>query len=211
MSITSIQPRKFWQDPSTWLLIIANIVIIVLALKDGWNLLTLMWVYWVQSVIIGVINVIRIFALRDFSTTHMRYRDGTPIPNTKKEKIVNAFFFLVHYGFFQVCSAIMIWNASYVFKRQFEPPELLPIYISAGIFLANHLFSFLYHYKDLTKKQELGNLMAVPYIRIIPMHFVVFLMVLIPSPLASFLLLRTVADVSMHAIEHYNKKNYFNS
>jgi hypothetical protein len=134
----------------------------------------------------------------------MAYRNGQPIPNSIGEKIFNACFFLVHYGGFQAAYAVMIWNAHNVFGRSFDPPQLLPIYMSAGIFFVNHLFSLVYHFKEVFKNQEVGKLMSIPYIRIIPMHLIVILMAIIPSPLIAFLLLRMVADVAMHAVEHYN-------
>ena len=47
--------KKFW-DKSTKLLIISNIVTIIFALSERWDLKTVLWIYWFQSIIIGYFN-----------------------------------------------------------------------------------------------------------------------------------------------------------
>lgn len=195
--------KKFWQDSSTWLLVITNLIIIIFATVQHWNFLTLMWIYWTQSVIIGLVNFVRMLLLKDFSTKGMIF-GGKPVEKTTSSKIAMAFFFLFHYGGFQAMYVFFIFDAHDVFGKQFDPPELLPILIGAGFFLINHVYSFIRHFYELSRKQKLGDVMGIPYIRIVPMHIVIIFMAIVPSPLIIFLLLRTVADVTMHAVEHHN-------
>jgi hypothetical protein len=68
-------------DRSLWFLLLANGVTILLAIAQDWNLSTLLWIYWCQSVTIGVLNFVRMLEL------------GEPKP---------AIFFLLHYGFFHL-------------------------------------------------------------------------------------------------------------
>lgn len=57
--------KKFW-DKSTKLLVVSNIVTIVFAIIEGWDLHTLLLIYWFQSVIIGYFNYKRILKLENF-------------------------------------------------------------------------------------------------------------------------------------------------
>ena len=49
-------------------LIIANLITIVLAVYEDWNLQELMVIYWSQSVIIGYFSIRRMLDLQQFST-----------------------------------------------------------------------------------------------------------------------------------------------
>jgi hypothetical protein len=73
-------------------------------------------------------------------------------------------------------------------------------------FLANHCFSFRYHLReDLERTRNLGSLMFFPYARILPMHLTIIFGGFIAFRFAAvllFLLLKTLADLAMHAVEH---------
>jgi hypothetical protein len=60
--------RNLLNDPSLLFLLTSNVITIFLAIKENWNLSTIMLVYWFQSVIIGFFNFIRILQLEEFST-----------------------------------------------------------------------------------------------------------------------------------------------
>jgi hypothetical protein len=57
---------------------------------------------------------------------------------------------------------------------------------------------------DLRGTPNIGTLMFVPYIRIIPMHLTIILGVMLEDGLGLLLFgsLKTVADVAMHKVEH---------
>ncbi len=52
-------------DNSVWGLLLANLVTIMMAVMQDWSLLLVMWVYWCQSVIIGLFNFWRMMTLAD--------------------------------------------------------------------------------------------------------------------------------------------------
>ncbi|MEI6887308.1 MAG: DUF6498-containing protein, partial [bacterium] len=56
--------RNIFSDISLWVLLISNLVTIIIAILEGWNLITIMWVYWFQSASIGVVNFIRILNIK---------------------------------------------------------------------------------------------------------------------------------------------------
>ncbi|MGC1122656.1 MAG: DUF6498-containing protein [Candidatus Methanofastidiosia archaeon] len=188
----------FYKDLSFWVLLFSNGVTIFYALAETWSLLTLMVIYWVQSVIIGGFNVGRILSLQEFSTEGFTMNDQ-PVPPTGETKRQVATFFSLHYGFFHfIYGVFLATQAGYVGIQ----------YVAVGsvIFLVDHFFSFKYNReRDRKKIQNIGRLMFFPYARILPMHLVIIAFGVISSgtlPLVVFLALKTLADLVMHAVEH---------
>ena len=93
------QKNKLKPDSSIYSLIIANILILVLAIIEDWSLGPLLIIYWWQSVIIGVFNFIKITRLKNFHTNHLKSR-GKQLPANELTKMGMAFFFAFHYGIF---------------------------------------------------------------------------------------------------------------
>ncbi|MHC4186283.1 MAG: DUF6498-containing protein [Planctomycetota bacterium] len=194
--------RHFYSDLSFWALLASNLLAVVWALAENWSVAVTMWVYWSQSVIIGLFWFIKILALRDFSTK--RYKmNGRPVPPTKGTKIQTAVFFLVHYGGFHLGYAVFL-------SEQLKRVQAAPILAMAGIFSLYQGFSFFYNRKWVDKrKPNIGRLFVFPYARIIPMHLTIILGGLLTlnnyggrPVLLLFMLLKTAADVVMHVVEH---------
>lgn len=99
--------RNALLDSSTWVLLASNLIVAYLAVVESWSLVTIMLIYWFQSVIIGFFNFIRILQLKEFSTKGFRIMNKRPVP-TQATKTFVAFFFLFHYGFFHVGYLIFI-------------------------------------------------------------------------------------------------------
>ncbi|MBU7016349.1 MAG: hypothetical protein HXS44_02475 [Theionarchaea archaeon] len=190
--------RPFYQDISLWILILTNSATIYFALSENWSLLTIMIVYWVQSVIIGIFNFLRIMSLKEFSTENFYINDKQVQP-TEKAKRSTAYFFVLHYGFFHLIYGLfLLMNAKDI--------SIFFVLSGGSIFFVDHLFSFRYNRKrDEKKKRNIGTLMFFPYARIIPMHLVIVLYGAFLSgkgPLIVFLGLKTAADAIMHIFEH---------
>ncbi len=193
--------RRFLRsDPSALSLIVSNLVTIVIALIQGWDLAVLMWIYWAQSVIIGLANFVRILNLGEFSTRGMRV-NGRAVKPTGKVKTETAFFFLAHYGFFHLIYFFILAGTARIPVR-----NIAAVALCVAIFLGNHFFSLLYNLRaDLSRKPNIGTVMFFPYARIIPLHLtIIFGSFLIrgAAGLVFFLILKTVADLIMHGIEH---------
>lgn len=161
-----------------------------------------MWIYWFQSVTIGLINFVRILQLKDFSTEGFKV-NGQPVEPTPETRNSTAFFFLFHYGFFHFGYLIFLltFTAGEVFGGIPTPVEFQYIFLTSILFFFNHLFSYFYNRSRDTQKQKIGALMGYPYARIIPMHFTImfgFFGVALPL----FLILKTFADCIMHIVEH---------
>jgi len=186
----------FLNDLSLWFLLFSNIITIFLAIKENWNLSTIMWIYWFQSVIIGFFNFIRMFQLKKFSTEGVKI-DGQFVQPNNSTKFRLSFFFLFHYGFFHFGYLVFLLNYA-----SLQIVGLKYILLTALIFFINHLFSYIYNKPYDTKKQNIGTLMFYPYARIIPMHLVIIFGSIFGGALTSFLILKTFADAIMHIIEH---------
>ena len=193
------------RDTSVLGLIASNIVVIVWALIENWNLGFLMLVYWAQSVIIGL------FWFYTIITYKNAYRKYTADPFELPDKL-NAFsrlgiglFFLFHFGFFHSGYLTFLLSPAFSEEKTFEFP-LLAFVIVTGLFFINQLiWSINFAGKSEHRPANIGKLMGFPYARIIPIHLTIMLGGLVSDRgfnptfvLLIFLTLKTVVDVMMH-------------
>ncbi len=190
--------KNYSNNQSLGLLILANLIAIILSVWQGWNFGTVLWGYWFQSIIIGIFSWRKILDLKDFSTKNFKI-NGQAVQATRKTKLFTAWFFLFHYGFFHLIYAIFLGvGISFV--------DWPGVFIVAIIFLINHTISYKKNKaQDQLRKPNIGVVMFFPYVRIIPMHFIIMLGFIITDGvygLILFLLFKTAADSVMHLIEH---------
>jgi len=189
-------------DASGWSLVLSNLFTIIIAVWQRWDLNTVMIVYLFQNIIIGIFNVVKILTHRFFVTVN---KGNVPDNAIWTIKIFLASFFAVHYGGFQFGYFMFLGHS-----LKYVDPGF--IFLTSGVFFANHLFSFLYNYKKERERFDIGRLMFFPYVRIIPMHVTIifggFIILLLKNKFAEqlvlvlFLLMKTVADIKMHEEEH---------
>ena len=74
-------------DPALRALIVSNAVTLVIALFEGWSLEPLLFIYWAQSVIIGVFHIRRMLNLKSFTTDGLKIngRPVAPVPQSKRQ------------------------------------------------------------------------------------------------------------------------------
>ncbi|MCX6719870.1 MAG: DUF6498-containing protein, partial [Candidatus Staskawiczbacteria bacterium] len=182
-------------------LIFSNVLTIILALTQNWDFLTILWVYWSQSVIIGIFSYLKILSAKQFDVGNMMF-NNKPLSNDKKSKLIIANFFAFHYGFFHIGYFFFLWFFSHIIPTIANEPSTVnfqEIYIGAGIFFTNHLFSYFYNRrKEINKKQNIKHLMFFPYLRVLPMQ----LTFVIGLPITMFLILKSAVDVIMQTIEN---------
>ncbi|MDO9326270.1 MAG: DUF6498-containing protein [Methanoregula sp.] len=201
-------------------LIAANVITIVLAVIQNWDIATVMFIYWVQSLIIGLFTIISL--LTAVASPPITNGDGASIqkplsPFQEKWgflffKYGLAAFFAVHYGFFHYAYYFFIVESGIFGQVNFSSPDL---YLACGFFFLNHLYSYRYYRKEpLPGKDTLGEDFVMPYSRIIPMHLTIIfggIVVLVLQAfgilttlpvLILFLVLKTYADLDMHLKKH---------
>ncbi len=189
-------------DSSLWLLLASNVAAIFLAIQHGTGLLEILWMYWAQSVLIGIFNGVRIWQLKEF-TTHNFFINGQPAPENFATKKFTTLFFLAHFGFFHFVYAAFLLSGFVTSAPEHQAGfDVQTILVTTSIFFFNHLFSYVYNKAHDSERQHIGLMMIYPYARIIPMHLIIVLVPLFSSSLLFFLILKTAADCAMHVVEH---------
>ncbi|MBI5779410.1 MAG: hypothetical protein HZA49_08135 [Planctomycetes bacterium] len=203
--------KRTVKDNSALSLVAANLVTAIFAIVQKWTLAELMWIYWSQSITIGIFNFIRIWRLKQFRTDGLTMNDR-PVEPTEKSKKDIAIFFAMHYGFFHVGYLIFltqlgsggrIENLDSTPFITGVPIDTLAVIILALMFFGNHLYSFLHNKDNYRGVPNIGTMMFFPYARVIPMHLTLIIGAsMAQSAIILFLFLKTIADVIMHAVEH---------
>lgn len=160
---------------STWSLIFSNLSVIFFALIDGITAADVLWIYWGQSVIIGVFNFINIISLKEFSTDGFKQGGEQALP-TRGVKISTAVFFLFHYGFFHFIYAMFI-GGFYSMNQYYSSNTASNFVLYSGvIFFLSYLIEFItLRTEPSSEIPNIGKLMFAPYARIIPMHLTIIL------------------------------------
>ena len=181
--------KKIITSPSFMLLIAANLYCIWYYQNHPNGLATIIWIYWLQSVIIGLFNFADLLTIKNYDAGSMKLNDA---PITEKNKGCLPWFFLVHYGGFHAGYFLFLLIGFDL--RQVDTNFLL---IGVAAFIAEALWSYIKR-KQVEQEVQLsiGTLFFLPYLRIVPMH----LMILIPKftgiPTSMvFLVLKMAADL----------------
>lgn len=200
MSETNTNLRKkkrFYSDLSLWALLASNLIVIAWALKEGWSVEIIMWIYLSQSIFIGIFWFFKILTLKEFTTKGF-YSGGQKVKTTKKARNEVAVFFLVHYGLFHIVYLLTL-------VKETKSVPIFQILVLAGIFFLYQCFSFFYSKKwEAKEKPNIGTMMLFPYARIIPMHLTMCIALSEwgqQQTLALFLSLKLLADIIMHMVE----------
>lgn len=175
LNLSQLWNQVDFTNYSTLVLLFSNILVIIFAVVEKLSALDVMWIYWFQSVIIGIFNFIKILTLKEFSTEGFKQGNKQVLP-TKATKYSTGFFFLFHYGFFHLVYSVFL--GAFNSMTEFGSGRLDTKYIllSAIIFFISYLIEFI-----KSKQQEgeelpnIGKIMFEPYIRIIPMHLTIIL------------------------------------
>jgi hypothetical protein len=189
---------------SSTLLVLINLAIITIALLSHWSILTLLWGYWLQSIVIGFFTVLKLLTFGKHKTPHHGFLHS----------IRDTMFFTCHYGVFHVAYLVFLYlfttsGNSGVF---FTPPDYEGVACIGLLFFLTHCYSFVQHY--IWEQQIVyitpNQLFLEPYKRIFPMHLTIiaagFFSALIPTAESSllivFLILKTFADLKSHEVLH---------
>jgi hypothetical protein len=185
--------QRIFRDPGFWFLLLMNGYLIYYYQQQPGEFNTIVWIYWAQSVLIGLFNFFELMSVKDPDETSMTLNSQ---PVSKSNMGCAAWFFLFHYGFFHFVYAIFLL----VGKSSGVNGKLL--LITAGIFITESTIQLIRRRSNLqTDKVNVGKMFFTPYLRIIPMH----LMILAPAFLnmtasVIFLVLKTAADAGMYLL-----------
>lgn len=156
--------------PSSVALIIANLVPLAGVLLLGWHVFDILMLYWVENVVIGVINVMRMAACRG------------------REKGFLLPFFAVHYGLFcfgHLAAVTGLFSESfgttnawqYFFGGTLDEVWRSSLWLAIGAIAASHLFSFFSNFIAGGEylRTSARELMQRPYGRIVVLHVAIII------------------------------------
>ena len=181
--------KKYFTDPGFLLLLAANFYCIWYFQNNKDGFATVIWIYWFQSVIIGLFNFIDLLSIKKFDAGNLKINNE---PVTSANKGCVAWFFLVHYGFFHLGYAIFL-------LIQFGITTINGTFLLIGVsaFMFEAIVAFIRR-----KQQEKSGtinfslLFFLPYLRIVPMHLTILLPAFLKiTPSILFLVLKMVADI----------------
>jgi Family of unknown function (DUF6498) len=219
-AVSRVLPGEYELTPPVWSLLSANLITIVLAIIGNWDAATTIFIFWAQSVIIGIFTIASIIGAdtlaikADMDARHRERGEDIVLDprRVKKHQYILAAMFFVHYGIFHLAYYDFIINNGILGPVDLAGPG---IWFSCGIFFANHLYSFLfYRTRERRGEEYVNDTFIGPYFRIVPMHLIIFIgaivilileIVGITSTLpvlVIFLLLKTAADLAMHLWKH---------
>ena len=197
--------KRIFTDPSFLFLLAINIYCIWYYQNNPGEFNTLVFLYWGQSVLIGLFNFVDLLTVKNVLPGGIKI-NGEP-GDSSLSKGCTATFFLVHYGIFHFVYGIFILIQS-KFNIDFRF-----VLIGLAAFLLNLFIQFLRQKKwEKTHAVNTSAMFFLPYLRILPMH----LMILGPAFLnwkasTIFLVLKTFADVIMYLITSpLHKQNVIN-
>lgn len=213
IKLTQLWSQVDFKKTSTLTLIFSNVLVIFFAVIDEMSANELLWIYWSQSVIIGIFNFIRMLTLKNFSTEGFKQVNKQP-PPTRAIAISSAIFFLFHYGFFHIIYALFLGGFSEFSNSASGSGSIIFLLISAGTFFISYLIEFI---KSCSESADvlpnIGYIMFAPYARIIPMHFTIILggfIGMVGSFLSAdtniaiiilFTGIKTIVDLITHAVD----------
>ncbi len=219
------------QRPSAYALILANLMPVAGVALFDWNVVTILVLYWAESVVIGIMNVLRLICCQTDNILQ-----GIPLPGGQSlpdemsaamnDSIPKAYgrgfkffmvpFFMVHYGGFcfgHLSLLLALFSGglapSGAASSLFDPWEPLFLIAVAAIFFS-HLLSFITNYigNNEYKRASLFVLMFRPYGRIITMQIAIIFgaafVMFFGSPLPMLLILiaaKIVIDLRLHGKE----------
>ena len=179
--------------PSSIILVLANLIPLVGVVLYEWSVLEILLLYWTESVVIGLINVMRMISCQtdNILAGLVQFTAGKEIPPELQKNIppgalhaIKAFiipFFILHYGGF--CYGHLMAVTGFFSTSGFQGggSEALAqvwqwdFWIAVAAIGASHLFSFFNNYigKDEYKHTSLFLLMQRPYGRIVTMHLAI--------------------------------------
>jgi hypothetical protein len=205
------QASSPWSRPSVWLLVAANLVPVYGVLALGWAVFPLVLLFWVENVIVGAFNILRMLCARPAG--------GAP----SATKLFLIPFFTVHYGMFTFVHGIFVFV---LFAGDghdsFGGPASLAVGARDAVvgahltwpllaLVGSHLFSFISNYLlgGEYRRTTLQKLMQRPYGRIVVLHVAIliggFCIHALGSPIWSLFLLiglKLALDLRAHMRTH---------
>lgn len=193
--------QKILRDPAIWTLLLLNLLFIYEFRNDPSQYTSIIWLYWCQSVLIGVFNFLDMITIKNVNADVTV--NGKPATKAQAKGCF-PLFFLVHYGIFHCVYLVFLMMDFKLSDTNFSYLRLA---------LAAVLVQQVIHFAQMKTKytetpRNLSSMIFSPYLRIVPMHLTILLPKFLGwTPALTFLILKTVFDLVSHII---TTKYYWN-
>jgi hypothetical protein len=176
-------------------LILSNLIPLIGVLFFGWDVSTILILYWSENVIIGFYNI-----------TKMAMAKGEAKGPQTYKRIFLIGFFIVHFGIFTFGHAAFVFSFFGTENPSFKSllPALLPLFISHGVSMFVH---FIKNKEYL--RVSFDKLFFQPYKRVVIMHLTIVLGAWIATAfhlpslvLVVLIFLKITVDIFFHKKEH---------
>jgi len=169
---------------SDYFIIAANLIPVYGVLFEGWSAKQIFLVYCLETIIVGLFNLIKMGIVTAIRKTDIWYNGPS---RTRQHGLFFMFFFLIHYGLFVVIQMGIFFGVSglvkdgsiNVFSFFYKWPELLGkgAYIMLAGFIISYGFNMIYNFilTGQYRTVSLMQLMFQPYIRIFIQQITVIL------------------------------------
>lgn len=138
--------KELFKSFSVWSLLISNFLIALFVIIERQGVLNVLWVYWFQSVIIGVFNFFKIISIKEFTVDGLKM-NNKPVKQTKLAKAGVAIFFLFHYGFFHFVYAVFLSAFISIGSIPNGGIDFPFILLTSLIFFINYLGEFIFTFR----------------------------------------------------------------
>lgn len=196
--------------PTLAFLLLANVVPLVMVFAEAWSVAEIMLTYWLENVVIGVLNLIRIALCQN--------------PKGVIQKLFVMGFFTFHYGMFTIAHGAILFsllvddqlNIGFGPEMVFEIVNTLHLWLPLLALFVSHGFSLIWHYlrEGEYKRLNIATLMMRPYGRVVLLHIVALVGGLVVSKLGApvfalilLIALKTFVDAKIHLRVHRDESN----
>jgi hypothetical protein len=188
---------------SSIVLIVANLLPLLGVIFIGWDAFSIVALYWVENVVLGLINVLKLIVAKGIGGA------------------LASIFFVFHYGMFCFIHGIFVLAIFGHDARIFSPADEFRefarlfseqhLWWAISALAASHLFSFAVNFigRGEYKKQGIGDFMSQAYGRVVVLHLAIIFGGWIAMALGSslgvlFLLIvgKTLMDLKLHVKLH---------
>jgi len=185
-------------------LFLFNLIPLAGVLFFGWNLSSIMVLYWFENVIIGFFNALKMAKAAGTKPLTKLYSGNKAV--TIAQKSGSILFFIVHFGMFTFGHGVFIFA---FFGR--DLPAFSSLLLAALCLFASHGISYAYNFigNEEYKRVAFQDLFFQPYKRIIVMHITIivgaFIAFKFDQPtffLILLIFLKIAIDIFTHKKEH---------
>lgn len=169
---------RTYRDPIAVLILLVDLFPVFAVIGLGWGAAALVFLYWLENLIVGGVTVVRMLSAGIYSKT------GQAIP-----AIFLSLFFSVHYGMFCFVHGFFVNFFSNMSSGSVQPPDIHPLDLiqtamesgaQMGLFITAIIgMQAILYVRDFLIGGEIGRVrlmeeMSAPYTRIVILHIGIF-------------------------------------